>query len=288
MNNKRCLICERPRDTLYWHVDKETDNIWVYCTGKCQRGYSLYEYTHLAGVSLADFLKGDFEFTESAPNEVSKLDWPSYYIPLSDPRASRGVEYVRSRGLELKGDMYYDMQRKGIVFPYYYENIFVGAQIRLLKPWINDEGEETKMLTMPGTRLGLVFYNWNQNPFVTDIKGVIVCEGAFNTISLQQSLDKLYGGILKNPFKVIATSGCGTTKHQIDKLKELKQSGKKVIIAFDSDEPGLKGLAKMKDEDAMTHFALTGDTSKDWNDMLISEGTDKTAKTFIQSITSLN
>ena len=49
--------------------------------------------------------------------------------------------------------------------------MFVGAQTRLLKPWVNKDGDVTKVLTLPGTRLGLVFYNlinnglkFNDNP----------------------------------------------------------------------------------------------------------------------------
>jgi DNA primase len=140
------------------------------------------------------------------------------------------------------------------------------------------------VLTQPGTRLGLVFYNWNQSPFVTDIKGVIVCEGAFNAISLQQSLDKLYGGVLKNPWKAVATSGCGTTEHQIEKLLELKEAGVKIVCAFDSDDAGLKGLSKLNKAKAITHYAVTGDTDIDWNDVLKLNCHRDTATAFLKSI----
>lgn len=288
MKTKHCLICKRPNETLHWHNDPETNAIWVYCVGKCQRGYSLREYCHVAGVDLTEFLKGDFNFTEAKPLEVSKLEWPSSYISLSDPRASAGVEYLKSRGIGPQGDMYYDTEREGIVFPYYMGNTFCGAQTRLLKPWTNAEGDTTKILTMPGTRLGLVFYNWNQEAFVTNVKAIVTCEGALNAISLQQSLNEMYGGILKNPFKVVATSGCGTTKHQIDKLKELKEAGKKIIIAFDSDEPGLKGLSKLIKYEAATHYAITGNSAIDFNDILGTQGHKFLADFFIKNIKSIN
>lgn len=287
MNTKRCLICKRPNNTLHWHTDPDTKEIWVWCNGKCQRGYSLRSYCHEAGIDLNDFLQGEFQFQEATPNEVSRLDWPHHYVSLSDPRAQKGVEYIKARGLEPKGDMYYDIDGDAIVFPYYFSSVFVGAQTRLLTPWVNKDGEETKMLTMPGTRLGLVFYNWNQDPFVTNIKGVVVCEGAFNALSIQQSLDKAYGGVLRNPFKVVATSGCGTTKHQMDKLKELKDAGKKIIVAFDSDEPGLKGVRKLIENEVATHHALTADTAMDWNDVLKESGPEETARIFIKSITEV-
>lgn len=287
MNNKRCLICKRSNNTLNWHEDKDTGAIWVYCNGPCSRGYSLQSYCYTAGVNLNEFLKGDFQFQESIPNEVTKLDWPKTYISLSDPRAQKGVDYINSRGLEIKGDMYYDTDREAIVFPYYFGNTFVGAQTRLLTPWIDKDGQETKVLTLPGTRLGLVFYNWNQDAFVTNIKGIIVCEGAFNAMSLQQSLNNMYGGVLKNPFKVVATSGCGTSQHQMDKLKEMKEAGKKIIIAFDSDEAGMKGLTKMIKNEVATHYSITEHDDIDWNDILGTQGYEELARVFLKNITPI-
>lgn len=284
MNTKKCLICKRPNNTLHWHTNPETNDIWVWCNGKCQRGYGLRQYCHIAGIDLNDFLQQDFDFTEAAPNEVSRLDWPSHYIPLSDPRAEEGVEYIKSRGLDPKGDLYYDIKDRAVVFPYYFGSTFVGAQSRLLEPWINDHGDEIRMLTIPGSRLGLLFYNWNQEAFITEVKGIILCEGAFNVLSLQQSLDKMYGGVLKNPWKVVATSGCGTTSHQIEKIKELKEAGIKVVCAFDSDEPGLKGLKKLIKEEAVTHYALVDDTELDWNDKLKELGHAKLAEYFLSRI----
>lgn len=287
MNTKRCLICKRHNNTLHWHSDTDTGNIWVWCNGKCQRGYGLREYCHMADVDLNEFLKMDFDFTEAAPNEVSRLDWPNYYVPLSDPRAKVGVEYIKSRGLKPKGDMYYDIKGNSIVFPYYFGSTFVGAQMRLIDPWTKEDGNQVKILTMPGSRTGLLFYNWNQEAFITEVKGVIVCEGAFNVLALQQSLDSVYGGVLKNPWKVVATSGCGTTTHQMDKLKELKDAGLKVVCAFDSDEPGLDGLRKLVDNEVITHYSLVEDTDLDWNDMLLKLGAEELTKYFLSRINAV-
>ena len=283
-NTKQCLICKRSNNTLHWHTNTETGDIWVWCNGKCQRGYGLRDYCHSAGIDLNAFLKADFDFTEAAPNEVARLEWPSYFIPLSDPRAEEGVAYVKSRGLDLKGDIYFDMKQKSIVFPYYFGSTFVGAQTRLMTPWINEDGDEVKMLTVPGSRTGLLFYNWNQEAFITEVKGMVVCEGAFNVLALQQSLDKMYGGVVKNPWKVVATSGCGTTTHQMDKLKELKEAGIKIVCAFDSDEPGIKGLKKLIDEGVATHYALVADTALDWNNLLQTKGHNGLAEYFISRI----
>lgn len=289
ISTKKCLICKggMKNDCLHWHIDPEDGAIWVYCVGKCQRGYSLYAYCHQAGIPLNEFLKGDFDFVEAKPNEVTKMEWPTTFITLSDPRAKPGVEYIKSRGLKIEGDMYYDTERKGIVFPYYFNNVFVGAQIRFIEPWTDKNGDERKIDTMPGTRLGLVFYNWNQDKFVTDIKGIIVTEGAFNAIAVQQSLYQIYGGVSRCAWRVVACSGSGVTGHHRETLKELKDQGLRIIAAPDSDEAGLKMLEKMKTAEAATHYVLTMDEVKDWNDLVKDMGHEAFAKWFLKQVKSV-
>lgn len=287
LQTKKCLICKRKNDTLHWHIDPDTKHIWVWCNGKCQRGYSLFDYCKHAGVSLKELLQCEFDFKESTPNEVRKMDWPAWFIPLTDSRAQKGVEYIKSRGLSLDGDMYYDLDDEAIVFPYYFQGVFVGAQMRLLTPIMNEEGEVQKMDTLPGTRLGYLFYNWSQEPLPAQVKGVIVTEGAFNSIAIQQALNLMYGGIIKNPWRVIAASGSGASDHQRETMKELKDAGYKIVVAPDTDEAGLKMLKKFKETDSMTHWAMTGDTEKDWNDVLKEMGHAEFAKYFISRIQSV-
>lgn len=287
ISTKHCLICQRNNATLYWHKDTETDDIWVYCKGKCQRGYSLRQYCYYGGISLVDFLKGDFEFKEATPNEVQVMTWPSKFIPLSDPRAEKGVVYVKSRGLNLDGDLYYDMEREGIVFPYYFDNHFCGAQIRFIKSRVNKDGDEQKIDTLPGTRLGMLFGLWNQSRFLTDIKAVGICEGYFNALALQQAFNVKFGGVAKNPFKFICTSGCNVSKHHQEALGELLQQGIKVIGAYDADEPGLEGIAKMVKNGCISHYSTTQDTDRDWNDMLRQHGHDALAEMFLKNISKV-
>lgn len=286
-DTKHCLICQRPNATLHWHKDAETGDIWVWCQGVCQRGYSLRQYCYLAGVSLADFLSGDFDFKETTPNELQVMNWPVKFIPLSDPRAQKGVNYVRSRGLNLDGDMYYDIDREGIVFPYYFENHFCGAQIRFIKTRINKDGDEQKIDTLPGTRLGMLFGLWNQSQFVTDTKAIGICEGYFNALSLQQAFNLKYGGVAKNPWKFISTSGCNVTKHHQEVLRELGQQNIKVIGAYDADEAGLEGLAKMIKADCASYISTTQDNKLDWNDLLKKEGHEAVAKRFLANMTRM-
>jgi len=235
-------------------------------------------------VSLPEFLKGDFEFKEATPNELQVMKWPVKFIPLSDPRAQKGVDYILGRGLNLDGDMYYDVEREGIVFPYYFQDHFCGAQIRFLETRLNKDGDEQKIDTLPGTRLGMLFGLWNQGPFITDVKAVGVCEGYFNALSLQQAFNLKYGGVAKNPWKFICTSGCNVTKHHQEVLQELRGQNIKVIAAYDADEAGREGIAKAAKFECITHYATTCDDEMDWNDVLKKEGHKEVAQRFLSNL----
>ena len=289
INTKKCLICKdgKKNNCLHWHIDSEDGAIWVYCVGKCQRGYSIRSYCYHAGLELSEFLKGDFDFKEAPPNELQVMSWPARFIPLSDTRAEQGVNYIRSRGLTPEGDMYYDVERNGIVFPYYYENHFCGAQTRFIEPRVHQDGEVQKMDTLPGTRLGLLFYGWQQGKFIGDVKGVIITEGAFNAISVNQALNTTYGGINNNPWRAISCNGAGATKHHQDALKELKEQGLKIVIAPDTDDAGMKMLKKFKDADAATHYAIT-DSVEDWNDKFKELGKKEFAKFFFSKVKKID
>lgn len=286
ISTKKCLICNggRSNDTLYWHSDPEVDGgaIWCWCN-KCNRGYSIRSYCYQAGISLSEFLKGDFDFKEAKDKEITVQEWPKRFIPLSDPRANLGVDYVKSRGLSLQGDMYYDIEKNGIVFPYYYQNSFVGAQTRFIIPRIHPDGEVQKMDTLPGTRLGLLVYGWNQDKFVGDVKSVIITEGSFDCISINQALNVVYGGINSNPWRSVSCSGAGATKHHLEIFKELKEQGFKVVVAPDTDDAGMKMLKKFLEAESATHYALTGRT-EDWNACLKEMGHKEFANFFINKI----
>lgn len=283
-NHKKCLICNRKNDTLYYHKDADTGEIWIWCQGKCQRGYSLYSYCHQAGLSVKDFLNLKIDFEEAKINEVNAMSWSRNFKLLSDAAAVKGVEYLAKRGLKPAGDMYYDIDQDGIVMTYYMESTFVGAQVRFIEPRRLEDGSPWKITTLPGTRLGYLFWGWAQNPLPPTVKYVVVTEGAFNAAALQQALNSKFGAIIKNPYRCIATSGSGASDYQREKLKELIQSGIKVIAAPDSDEAGLKMLDKLMTSGACTHYALVIRDNADWNDMLLELGEDEMVKYFMSRI----
>jgi len=284
-DNRWCLICQPRNRTVYWHQN-ENGKIWCYCN-KCDRGYSLEQYCEIADIDMTDFLTGDFHMQEAKPDEVQAMAWPSSFIPLSDPRAEKGVEYIKSRGLNPDGDMYYDMKEDGIVFPYYVENHFCGAQIRFIDARINEDGETWKITTLPGTRLGLLFGLWNQAKLRPNIKAVVVCEGYLNAFSLQQAFNLKYGGISHNPWKFICSSGSGVSDHQAQTLRDLKEQGYRVFGGFDTDEAGFKGLRKLVDAGAVTHFSSTAEINVDWNDILKRDGHEELAQLFLRNVQSV-
>lgn len=286
VNQKKCLICKggKKNDCLYWHLDEKTNLPWVWCSGVCQKGYSLHQYSTITGISIEDLTMGGITLAQEMSNEVQALSWPRAFVPLSDPRAAKGVDYIKSRGLTLSGDMYYDTEEEGIVFPYYFENHFCGAQVRFIEPRIKDDGSLWKITTLPGTRLGLLFYGWQQEKFIGSVKAVIVTEGAFNAIAINQALNDLYGGIANNPWRAIACSGAGATAHHREALKELKDSGLKVVLAPDTDEAGKAMIEKYIRDEALTHIALCPDGKEDWNDLLKKMGHKEFAKFILQSM----
>lgn len=234
---------------------------------------------------MSDFLKQKFDIKEAMPNEVQRMEWPSSFIPLFDQRAKPGLEYLRSRGIDPDDGLYYDTLRNGIVFPLFYDSVFVGAQIRFIDPsnFINGR----KIDTLSGTRSGLLFYGWNQAALLPQIKAVVITEGAFDAKSIEQAMTKVYGGILKNPWKCIATSGSGVTRHHLEMLKELKENGIKVVLCPDSDKAGIAMFDKCVDAGVITHYAFTEDSSKDWNKVAQSMGKEDFAKWFIGRIQSV-
>jgi hypothetical protein len=268
---KKCLICKggRKNDCLYAHKDADTGEIWLWCQGKCKRGYSLYDYCNQAGISLKEFLAMGISFDEAPELEVNAMSWPRSFYALSDPQAKPGVDYLLSRGLDMPAEMYYDSDKNGIVFPYYVHNTFVGAQIRFIEPRTSEDGSPWKITTLPGTRLGYLFWGWSQQVLPTSVKYLVIAEGAINAASLQQALNKRYGNLLRNPYRCISTSGASVTQYHCKRLKELIDSGLKIIAACDNDDAGISMFEKMAKQGACTHYSFVTEEGKDWNDLLI-------------------
>jgi len=277
--SKRCLTCSAKHDTLYFHVDSQ-GTPWVYCC-KCSDSMDLEDYCAINGIDMPteEEVARVTSYIEDL-NELQKMAWPRSFIPLWDKRAQGGREYLASRGIGPSDGIFFCTEREGIVFPYYYDSTCVGAQIRLISPGPG----ESKITTVTGTRLGKLFYGWNQGDLPVNIKYLIVTEGAFNSIAIQQTLNKNYASALKNPYKAIAASGSSVGKYRSDILRELIGEGYKIILAPDSDSAGEKMLEKAIEEECITHWTRTDTEDEDWNDVLRIHGAEALKKQLLGNL----
>jgi len=283
-NLSYCPLCKRRRKTAYWNYDEEK-NIWMHCCA-CNATYTLAALTKRVGIKVAmkylDRIKNNIiQPSDTASDSLQRIAWPADYISINSTIAKEGQDYILSRGLSLEGQLYYDKEINGIVFPLYYQGVFCGAQTRLIVPWIKEDGKPQKMTTLEGTKKSLLFYNWDQNPFPRLYKGIIVTEGAFDTLAIEQALNALYGPIT-NPFKTIATMGSGVSEYQVSVLNGLKEAGYKVILAPDFDPAGFIMFDKSKK--AITHVMTTDEKGKDWNMLLKEMGHVEFAKYILTKI----
>ena len=111
-------------------------------------------------------------------------------------------------------------------------------------------------------------------PFNDEADHLVVCEGPLDAISLQIQ------GV-----NATCTMGCSVSEHQVEALKEF---GGKIIIGYDNDEAGKRGVTKF---DYLRRIKRMADTYichppsevKDWNDAHI-RGHD--LKEFIETRTT--
>jgi hypothetical protein len=276
--SKRCLICNSKHNTIYYHVDRD-NTPWLFCN-RCDDSMDLSDYCALNGIEMPT----DEEIARVATgiqdsNELRKIAWPSNFIPLWREEAADGVAYLKSRCIDPGDNLFYDVDKEGIVFPYYYDSTCVGAQIRFIKP----KQDGTKITTVTGTRLGKLFYGWNQGDLPIYIKYVVVTEGAFNAIALQQTFNKHYGSSIKNPYKFIAASGSSIGKYRGEVLAELISEGIKVILAPDSDEAGVSMFEKAIQSNCLTHWTIAEGLG-DWNDILKNNGEEALKREFLKNL----
>lgn len=280
--SKRCLTCNAKHDTIYYHRDR-FGVAWLYCN-KCSDSIDLEDYCIMHGIDLpteeevAKIVQDDPD-----DRELSKMDWPRSFIPLWDSRAEDGVAYLRSRKIDPGDQLYYDMERNGIVFPYYYENYCVGAQVRFINPR-EKNGHAWKITTVQGTKLGKLFYNWNQAELPPNVKYLVITEGAFNAIALQQTFNRHYGSLTNNPYRFAAASGSSIGKHRAEVLRDEISRGKKIIIAADPDAAGIKMLEEAMHEECATHYTSVSEDGVDWNDLLIRGGDEELCGEFFKNL----
>lgn len=283
--SKRCGICQAKHNTLYYHRNKQ-GVAWLFCN-KCGTGMDLDIYCDMLGIEIpSEEMLAKICHDDPSDQELIKMNWPKNFIPLWNKDAKEGIKYLESRKIKPTDGIFYDEDTNGIVFPYYYDSYCVGAQIRFIEPKVKDE-VKFKISTVPGTKLGKLFYGWNQLSLNPNIKYIIVTEGAFNSLALQQTLNSKYKSILSNPYKTIAVSGSSIGNHRAELLREKISEGYKVILSADLDAAGMKMMSKCCEEACITHYTFpenSGDKWNDWNDVLIQGGEDKVLELFTKNL----
>jgi hypothetical protein len=101
-------------------------------------------------VKLSDFY-GDDEEVDADAHELTAVDYPFDYIPIDDPMAKRGADYLAGRGVPLwmasQYGIYFCPQKRRVVFPVQSQGKLYGWQERLIvnHQWLDENGEEREV-----------------------------------------------------------------------------------------------------------------------------------------------
>lgn len=142
------------------------------------------------------------------------------------------IDCLRNRGLTDDDIEYYHITSDGdtgrIIIPNYVKGIFtdfyVGWEYR--KRLVTDSNPKYLNNDQCTKKGSLLFNGWR---IPKDNNYVVLCEGVFDAITAGKH--------------AVASLGCNLTEKQVQLLIELQS--KKIIIAYDGDEPGVKGSDKV-------------------------------------------
>jgi hypothetical protein len=98
-----------------------------------------YDQSSYLDLKLKDFFdEEDFDDEEIKAEVIPELTWPYTCIPILDPGAVRGLEYLQSRGIPPDiADCYkirYSPRERAVVFPAYVRGKLLGWQYRTIDP----------------------------------------------------------------------------------------------------------------------------------------------------------
>ena len=166
-----------------------------------------------------------------------------------------------------------------------YERKMFNLETEDSRYYVSTEGRYAGRLVLPYEEEGELFYfqaralgeeqpkylnpseGWPKSshvlyPFDTEDSYVVVCEGPIDAISL-----RLQG------VNATCTQGCSVSDEQVEELKEF---GGQIIIGYDNDESGKRGVAKLdylRRVKRMADLYICHPPSevKDWNDALLQD-----------------
>jgi DNA primase len=176
-----------------------------------------------------------------------KVDAFSFDVELNSLAAMTLVQ----RGVLNQGPFYYAhtgpyMGR--LIIPYLHEGRTIFFQARALYA-----DQEPKYLNFRGVKASAILYPFNYE----SEEPLYICEGVFDAMSL-----KALG------YNATTTISCHVSKEQIGQLKFYKGP---IVVAYDSDEAGLKGLRnfeifRRRNRMPKIHYTLPPKRFKDWNE----------------------
>lgn len=211
-----CPKCNRPK----LHVD--TDNGVFHCF-RCDYKGKLKGKTNLSTLREKYNMQGLREASGVANKDRQLTLIPYRRAPLTEQQRQK----LYDRGLTDDDIDFYkisgSIRNERIQIP----NFVKGMLTDVIVAWEWDKSKVTsdnpKYLNSEGTKKSRTLFNYFNIP--DEPEQIVLCEGVFNAITAGRN--------------AVASYGCAISERQVEMLIEKKP--KSILIAYDSDEPGVNG-----------------------------------------------
>lgn len=250
-------------------INLET-GLWQ-CFKSGNKGNFIQLYAQLTGISFREaykkFLVEAF-FSEpseepKAPESPSQEDIDAEFsnFKLLDVDCngcvynSEAVLFLISRGLVNQGPFYYcdtGLYAGRMIIPYLHEDRCIFFQGRALNTEL-----QPKYLNYRGVKSSHILYPFDYQ----STEPLYVCEGVFDALSLRAL-----------GYNATTTTSCYVSHQQISQLKFYQGP---VVVAYDTDEAGLKGLRnfemiRRRNRMSKIYYAHPPKPHKDWNEAYVA------------------
>lgn len=220
-----------------WHKDKTPSFIWnpknnsAHCFS-CGRNYGIIDLYLAQGMSYLEAVKKLFKQVDIEYNFSNKdVQDFSYRYPKREHSDRANVEkYLGLRGISTKTLDYADVQSDiygNVAFHYYNSNdILMTVKYRLGRKF-NKEKDHNKCWSQKDSDFAPLLFNMNR---IDPAKPLLVVEGEIDCLSV---IEAGYSNVVSIP------NGCANSQwiqYNWDWLEQFD----KIILWFDSDEPGIK------------------------------------------------
>ena len=220
-----------------WHKDKTPSFIWnpknnsAHCFS-CGRNYGIIDLYLAQGMSYLEAVKKLFKQVDIEYNFSNKdIQDFSYRYPKREHSDRANVEkYLGLRGISTKTLDYADVQSDiygNVAFHYYNSNdILMTVKYRLGRKF-NKEKDHNKCWSQKDSDFAPLLFNMNR---IDPAKPLLVVEGEIDCLSV---IEAGYSNVVSIP------NGCANSQWIQYNWEWLEQFDK-IILWFDSDEPGVK------------------------------------------------